>query len=164
MNTELKFEPSEELLDFADWFSKNWKILSEGEYTSNLGNYKIEYFNCLPKKSCSENTNFRVGLTSGVIQASKKRLEELDSENDFVFFMVIWCTIEFKVRLPIESDRIALEFYNKTSRSIKKVVMGYLNLLKNISSSESKRRMQLIMLIAKREEQKFNKNRIRILL
>lgn len=163
MNTELKFEPSEELLDFADWFSKNWKILSEGEYTSYLGNYKIKYHNFFPKDSCAGNTNFRVGVRSGVIEASKRRLEELDSENDFVFFMVIWCTIEFNVENNFKSDTIALEYYKKTGRSIKNIVQGYLRLFKDVNNSSNINRMNKIIEITK-QEPRFNKNRIRILL
>lgn len=163
-DVKYKFEPSEELLEFADSFSKQWKSLEDSNnYFSSNDNYQINYGDILKIGEPIRSTFFIVSQNTGIIRVSKSKLQELNITDDYVFFTILWCVVEFNITNIKESDRITLEYYKKTGRSIKNIIEGYIRLFKDTNYSSNVSRIKSIMEMSK-QEPKFNKNRIRILL
>ncbi len=188
MKTETyTFNPDEELLTFADEFSKNWEKYSvelyskESKrkhlphcYTSNNGKYKIDYFdkiidekasimNGLPVKLNEEHkdyqeiefkTNIRVGQQTGIIQISKSKLVEYETNSDYLFMMILWCTVEKDIKDAYKSDEIAFRYYLTTGRSIKNVLIGYINLFKASPSDLNVKRIEQLNKLADEHKQK----------
>ena len=90
-------------------------------------------------------TNIRVGLSSGIIEVSKSKLLALESNPDYVFFMVLWCAVEYNLKSNIQSDIITLKYYLKTGRSVKNIMLGYTSLFKRVPYTGNVIRMQKIM-------------------
>ena len=69
------FNPDEELLRFADEFSKKYKEISEGTYASKNGTYYIKYFDGKIKRGGSTiETPSRIHAQTGEMQFSKEKL------------------------------------------------------------------------------------------
>lgn len=153
-----KFEPSQELLDFANDFSDRWEKLSDGNYFSKNNNYEINIDD-------SKNTFFRISHQTKIIQVSTSKIHELEVSPDYIFYTILWCEIEWNVINYEMADKIAIEYYLTTGRPIKKIIEGSIKLFNNYNSQRNMSRTTKIMKLTKlKYEPKFNKNRIRILL
>lgn len=141
-----KFEPSDDLLQTADYFSKNWKTLSFGTYDSDDGKYRIEYIEVIIDEKTNEliNTSIRIGHTSGIIQISKSELIKLEITQNYIFFLILWCVVQRKTNNLIESDILTLEYYVSTGRPVKDIILGYANMFKAHNNEINLKRMKAI--------------------
>ncbi|MEK6884369.1 MAG: hypothetical protein AABY22_32355 [Nanoarchaeota archaeon] len=138
-----EFKPDQELLDFAKFFSENFKNLTYGEYHSKKAVYSINYFDLIVDNfEIPQHTNCRVGHTSGNMHFSKQRLLEQKCTPHYVFFLVLWLVQKLNLvksgnNSDIDADTTTLDYYFKMfpDRSIKDIVIGYLNTLFNIDES-----------------------------
>lgn len=120
--SNFKFVPDAELLKFADEFSKVYKLYSAGDYFSDNKKYHIRYLDTLEKS----NTPARVCINNGKIELVKDKLLSEKYTSDYVFYIIFWCIIETKVTNLKVSDKVALDYYATTGRSIKNVLKGIL--------------------------------------
>ncbi len=111
--TEYTFKPTDELVEFARMFADNYKLLSDSRYTSTYNNYCIDYlFGMTKKDGTKENVFFRV-LPNGKMEANKALIYKNEKiTGNFVFFMLMWCTIHYECRRAyMEVDKICMEYY-----------------------------------------------------
>lgn len=129
---ELIFKPSKELIEFADYFSNNYKKLNIGEYSSRNNNYEISYLSEIEETP----TVFRTHRESGLIQIDKRTLKKNKFTNNFVFYMIIWCAIIKEIPSFLNNhsyelcDLIAINYYKKTGRPTNSIIKGYELLLR----------------------------------
>jgi hypothetical protein len=120
---------NEELIEFAEWFSANYKELTTGiEYLSKNKTYKLLY---LDEFSGGQSYNFsRIKKSNGVIEINKQYTSESGIDSDFVYFMIIWVVIKWWMDfkrdsfLEIEVDRIAIKHYMEMGKSFDSVIFG----------------------------------------
>ena len=124
------FEPDSELLKFANWFSKNHKTLSVGEYFSDDKKYHISYLDriVLHSGSISE-TGARVSDTTGRIELDKTKISDEKFTHDFIFFLIIWCVVKFDCvksnnLSDMSVDKIALDYCSGIGLSTKDIING----------------------------------------
>lgn len=154
---EYKFNPSQELLDFADYFSNNFKTLSASvikdkkeypsTYRSNDGNYLIDYFYKIRDTKTNKvvNTNIRVSHNTGIIQISKSKIISQECTPEYIFYIILWCIVEREVNDIVKADRITFEYYLTTGKSIKNLLTSYIKSLDNKNYPINKKRLKLIM-------------------
>ncbi len=137
------FVPDQELIDFADDFSKNYNVYTCGLYTSKNGFYKIQYNNFDTFRF------FRIGHDSKIIEINKFDVEKLSP--DFVFYAIMWCVVVLRVKESghndkiLLADNIAMKYYLTTNRSRKNIALGIINLFEQSSNIElNKRRVKLM--------------------
>lgn len=148
--TKYKFKPDAELLKFADEFSANFKKTKLGTYQSDNGNYTIEY-----KKELLMNDGVKrhsmacVKREDGVIHlcktdfikthmsSAKHGVSKISS--DFVYFLILHCRCMYELgkidkekRPYMDADIHCCNFYFKTGRSKKNLLIGYLLLFSNL--------------------------------
>ena len=155
----LKFEPSEELLAFAETFSENWNIVGEGDYLSTGDGekrYHIKYVDNMIDGTTGEEptTNFKVMHPSGGIVVSKSKLQKYKTNNDYVFFMVIWCVVMNEVQDLSKADIITMEYYLGTGRLPKNVLTGYISIFEAGDSEFNHKRIQELIDFTNRNKRK----------
>lgn len=143
---QINFTPTKELIRFADKFSANWKNLSVGDYYSENKKYSIVYSEKITEKNGEEpNTNARIGHVSGVIEISKSKLIEQETNENFLFFIILWCIVQSETHNLIESDRLVMEYYKTTDRPVIDVIKGFAKLFqKALNETNLKRMKQLV--------------------
>lgn len=144
--------PDHELIKLATMFAEGYKTLPAGDYYSDNKTYHISYKEKLETSWGAEVTTYsRVGVVSGVIEFSRKRL--LSSEKitpDFVFYSVIWAIVQFESKDYFASDMIAMKHYMTTNRSIKNFATGFLTVTANDENMElNEKRYQSIISLLK---------------
>lgn len=144
---KLQFSPSEELVSFAKYFSDNWENLSCGQYKSDNGRYTIRYKEKLLDQKTNEelNTNVRVSHDSGIIEISKKRITELNTNKDYLFFIILWCIAQLHLKNYTESDIQTIQYYLTTGRSKMNLLNDYIGLFKTAPIELNRERMEKII-------------------
>ena len=123
------FKLDEELIEFATGISKNIKNLTEQTYYSENKTYAIEMYETFNDfQAGGLKTPARIGTNGGVIQFQKSKLIS-DYTEDFVYYVTIWCVIEFCVLNLKQSDIIATKHYLTTSKSKENLYKGYETML-----------------------------------
>lgn len=150
------FEPDKELLDFADYFSKNYKTLpigitlegSGGDYFSDNKKYHIKYVDKIIDITGHEpKTDVRIGHTTKVIEVSKSFLDTFENNSDYLFFVILWCIVkvESKERNDSKADITTMEYYMKTGRSVKNVLVCFVAVLQRVNHSEAHQRIKALL-------------------
>lgn len=122
----------QELIEFATYISNNFKNLDKEKfYYSKNEKYKVEIYETFTSLQAGGlKTPARVGQSTATIQLQRKKIEENYSK-DFVFFIVIWCGVEFEL-LDLElSDLVSIEYYLTTGKSKENLYNDYVNMLGN---------------------------------
>lgn len=145
-NKDFKFDPSEELIEFANSFSDSWSFVVNGDYYSRNNNYHVEvYDDIFDKNGTKLKIPSRVGEKTGVIQISKNNLKENDATNNYVFFLILWSVVEYNLKSHTKSDILAIEYYSKTGRPMKDVIRMYMDIFNQHNYPSNKERMDKIM-------------------
>lgn len=144
---KLQFNPSEELIKFAKDFSGKWENLSCGVYKSSNEKYTIHYKEKLLDQKTNEevNTNVRIGHSTGRIEISKKRITELNTNKDYLFFIILWCIAQLHLNNYSEADIQTIKYYLSTGRSKINLLNDYINLFKTAPSELNRERMEKII-------------------
>ncbi len=141
MESEIRtFNPVTELVDFADEFSENYKILSSGTYRSKNDNYTIDYLDIIKDKVTGNivNTMARIGHTSKVIELGKTKLLHDSITPDFVFYLILWliCKVNSSdYNSDFKTDESVVKYYLTTNRSNKNLALGIIELFSHHMSS-----------------------------
>lgn len=133
------FNPDDELLKFAKWFSENYQLLKPGDFYSDNKNYHVKY-----KQHLTDNitgltmaTNARVGMTSGTIELDKTKFSVASYSPNFMFYIILWCVAEKKNKGNLFlSDEECCNYYLTTNRDVKDLINGYLETVKLAMNTE----------------------------
>lgn len=117
------FAPDEELLEFANFFSKDYRTLCVGDYFSNEKKYHIRYVDEIKGE-----TQVRVALSSGRIEFDRFKIISEDCNEDVIFFWIMWCVIQRKERDIMKSDLMTITYYLTTNRPLASVQQAFLNI------------------------------------
>ena len=123
---------TKELLDFADYFGKNFKILTSSSpiptiYKSEHGNYTIKYFDDIIDSVTgdkAQNQSGRISHDTGIIELSRNYFKKDIISSDFIFFIIICLKTLPKTGSIFNSDAIALANYIKQKRSVESLIKG----------------------------------------
>ena len=144
-NLKIEFNPDKELLDFAEFFSKNWKILVLDKYNSYHNNYMINYVDDINNPF---DTVVRIGQTTKIIEISKHGLTSCDANENFIFYIILWCIVDFELKNTFNSDKTTLTYYLKTKRSIKDLMTCIIkSFTQRPNLTDSKRTIDMFKLI-----------------
>lgn len=140
---DYKFQPDEELLGFAETFSENWNIVGPGDYVSpGDKKYHVKYVEKITTNGREPTTNILVEYPSGMIVISKSKLEKLETNNDYIFFMILWCIVQREERDLAKADITTMEYYLKTGRLPKNVLLGYISVFSSGDSELKRQRIE----------------------
>ena len=132
--------PDKELTHFADTFSKHYKKLPAGFYSSANGTYRLEY----KKYIKGSKTGARIvidGARSGLVEIDKREYKSALVTADWVFYIIIWCHVVRAVKGDcLLADSIMLDWYATTGRSMRNIFIGYCYLLQNTHSVDNMKR------------------------
>lgn len=105
------FEPDEELLKFATNFSDNYKDCPIGDYFSENKKYHISYVDEVIDRHTEEKIECgaRIGHDSHLITIDKSFFSRDKITSDFLWFVILWCTVEVEVKNIMKSDLIVLQ-------------------------------------------------------
>ena len=119
-----KFEPSKDLLTFAEDFSKKYKLVNPGCYRSGEFGYGPHSIVYLELNSQSSPKNFDVNIERGYFVFAKDVLVNY-SEN-YVYYMIIWMAIHLDMPREYErTDTHALRHYLKTKLNKNDILKGF---------------------------------------
>jgi len=136
------FKPSEELIAFANEFSGNYRKLSVGTYSSDDGQFRIDYLDKIRDNVTGSviNTPANIGHDSKVMQLGKNYLMDWNENSDFIFWLIIWLMAKVTNKKCTENDTytdiFVLGYYVTTGRSLKNMALGFLDLSKNTKNME----------------------------
>lgn len=136
---ENKFKIDQELIDFADSFSKKYLKLPLGVFNSDKMNYSLI---CV-KKIEGNNTGARMSKNTGLIQLDKSILSK--TSEDFVFIVIIWCIINHNGSKIEEADLTAFEYYKTTGRKLENFTNGFFDILERVPTELNKQRIKNIL-------------------
>lgn len=139
-----QFQPDEELLGIAETFSENWNIIGPGDYVSpGDKKYHIKYVDKITTDGSEQASNIVVEYPSGMIVISKDKLHSLQTNNDYVFFMILWCVVNRETRDDLaKTDIITMEYYLQTGRLPKNVLNGYISVFGSGDNEITRERIQ----------------------
>ncbi len=142
----IKFSPDAELLAFAESFSDHYKVLTAGEYVSDNRKYQITYFNRIRDQYTRRviNTGARVSQNTGIIHLDKFIFKNKAYNNDYIFYVIMWCVIEYQYKDIMLSDRIALQYYLSTGRSKQNILIAQGELFKTAPSNLNIKRAKIM--------------------
>lgn len=137
------FEPNEELVAFAETFSENWNIVGVGDYVSpGDKKYHIKYEEMILENGVEPTTNIVVHK-SGAIIISKAKLQKYETNNDYIFFMILWCIVLKEIGGDhSKADLITMDYYLRTGRLPKNVLLCYISLFSAGHTELKHRRIQ----------------------
>lgn len=145
------FKPHTDLILFASYFSKNYRLLNTGMYFSNEKNYMLN-FDTNAKFGASQTNVWRIEHLSHIMQVSIDFIQDPEVSADFVFFMIIWsgCLIHYKKELRLtdfeRADKETMQYYKTTGRSVKNIVKGYVFIFKKWAPSDAvNRRLKWVL-------------------
>lgn len=133
-----------DLIKFAEQFSKNYKKLKCGKYTSDCGKYKINYEHRLKDKTgVFIETPYRIGHTTGIMDFSKSKC--VNMPQSFIFNGIIWCYAVTKLHPYdlVKSDLTAIKHSLENGFSKKEMMINYINTFKK-TESENRNRINKI--------------------
>lgn len=165
METEAKviFNPDAELVEFAKDFSDKYRKISAGIYKSNGDKYTIDYLEQIRDKVTKSivNTIARIGHNSKLIQLDRGKFMSYKENSDFVFFLILWCIAKVECQKckynDSYTDIFVLGYYLTTGRSIKNMVLGFLDMIKNVENMEHNKKRYLAIDKYIKEYQEKNK-------
>jgi len=144
---EEKFNPDKELVDFANWFSNNYKLLSACQfgipsvYISDNAKYQIDYFQEI--KHPHNTTVGMIAHSTGTIRLSKSRLMNENITPDYVFWLILWLVVYLQIKNLQQADDIIVEYYlANTKRSTENIISGYKDMVTYSPTDESKVRLE----------------------
>ncbi len=157
MDAKLIFNPDSELVDFATYFSDNYKDLEVGSYFSDVDNYEIKFLDRITDSNtgCFINTNARVCIgtedenlfnRNGIIELDKTKLSVSQITTDYVFFIIMWCVCKSNNSTVscFNIDELVVNYYITTGRSSKNLVLGIIELFRHAPSLINNERYILI--------------------
>lgn len=139
---QIIFNPNDELIAFAKQFSDNYRIVSNGTYQSDDGNYRIDYLDEIRDKLTNYvvNTPARIGHDSKIMQLDRSKFMSYKENYDFVFFIILWLIAKVEcVKCKYNdsyTDIFVLGYYVSTGRSLKNMALGFLDIIKNTGNTE----------------------------
>jgi len=143
MENKITFEPDEELIAFANDFSKKFTYCPDGEYDSSIGSYKIifqeDFDNLL-----GHSTVIRIGNESTHINFRRKDI--LHYSSDFIFYLIIWLHCVNKNQETFQNNISCIDKFvmdicvrlGKNRISITKDILQYLKLVNKGSDRSDK--------------------------
>lgn len=140
------FNPDTELIEFAKYFSDNYKNLKEWVYLSEKANYKISYIDSIvdAKTLNLVNSTARISTISKVIEINRLSLLNGNYNSDYVFYLILWLVAKDKFHLENKSDThvdiLVLNYYVTTGRSLKNMALGFIYSIKNNISDYNHKR------------------------
>jgi hypothetical protein len=140
--------PDPELIEFAETFSQTYTKISLGDYYSDKKTYHIRYLKTLESAFGLEIETFmRVGMVSGIIEYSQKKLFSFGEKMtpDFVFYQTIWAVIQNQTKDFFLSDTIAMKYYLTTNRSTKNIIIGYAEMSRRSNMKFNQNRIEKLM-------------------
>lgn len=135
--------PNQELIDFADDFSKAFKIFPAGTYNSRFNNYEILYHERNEKQS--DFIAARVSNISGIIGLYKHDLISHNFTVDGVFYLIIWCWFRQHVNSEMDADRYAIKWYLATNRPMVNMIWDQMALFRAKPTTLNIERYQKIL-------------------
>jgi hypothetical protein len=131
-NTKIEFQDAE-LINFAKQFSDSYKNLKIGEYFSENSKYHIKYLPELMdvRIKAPLAVGARIEIKTGIIELNRFIFKSKEYTPDFLFYIIIWCVVRNTIegRNDIRNaDKMTVEYYLTTGRSIKNLAVGCLNL------------------------------------
>ncbi len=135
--------PDEELIEFADKFSRNFMLFSPGTYLSSNSKYKIIYSldtefvpaipmdvpGVFPKRK--PYFSGRINMYKDIIEICKRDILESEMSVDGVFYLIVWLAMRRKCHDVFEADIKTMKWYLTTGRSVKKTVIDQIKIFKN---------------------------------
>ncbi len=112
---DVKFSPDIEFIDFAEWFSKNYKMLQAGNYFSINHNYKISYYDRVDVNGRKLTMASSVGHTSKTIVFNTEMRDIEYITKDFVYAQIVWCAA--KIDMFISFAEVKLNTVYKYSNT-----------------------------------------------
>ncbi len=137
------FNPSEELLKFADTFSGNCDTMPERDYYSSNNKYHIRYLDVIRDKKTGNilTTTARVGHDTGIMEISKAFCQDERITPHFIYWLILWLVVQKEIQNALEADRIVTEYYLKnTNRPENDLLIGMLEICLLAPSQESSER------------------------
>ncbi len=126
--SKMKFKPDKELLNFATWFSENYKKLPVGEYHSKK--YRISYLNKIKETIYETESIAKIHNETGVMKFNKKNCKSKHITPDCIFFLILWLNAMRLVKNRLIADFMTLEYYLKLKKSKKEICLGFLQIMK----------------------------------
>ncbi len=138
--SQFKFRPTKELLEFAEYISKNFKKLKVNDYYSANKNYHVQVLPTIINERFNEEekTPYRVGHESGVMQFSMKKTK--DCCGNYFYYAVLWCQCKRELIFYndeqddefsyILADKLTLEQYKKSGRQLNCVITSMIKFFK----------------------------------
>lgn len=146
---KITFTPDKELVDFATSFSDRYANLKVGLYQSRTQKYRINYLSKFVDAKTGERvySGARVamdGKNEGVIQIDKSIFKKKQYTPDYVFFIILWCIVQYKFENIPLSDKITAEYYVKTKRSRNNCAIGFIESMSHRLTKENLERIKMI--------------------
>lgn len=143
-----EFNPDSELVDFATYFSDNYKTLEVGGYFSDVDNYEIRYLDRITDigngdyiesnaRVCVGTTDENLFNRNGIIELDKTKLSVSQITSDYVFFIILWCVCKSinSTESLFNIDELVVMYYLTTGRSNKNLSLGIIELFRSSPSS-----------------------------
>lgn len=140
--SKIIFNPDVELVEFAKDFSDKYMKLNSGTYSSDGGKYRIDYLEKIRDKVTGNiiDTPARIGHKSRVIELDRESLMQWKDNSDFIFYLILWCIAKVECKECEDNDTYAdifvLGYYLTTGRSVKNMILGFLDLTNNAKNRE----------------------------
>lgn len=124
--TKNTFTPTSELVEFAQRFSQNYKIMEFGVYRSTKGTYTIHYVK-VNKDSPTAYWVSRVMANDNIIELQKETLLDNSYTADYIFFIILWCIClrELENHNLVEADILTLQYCLNNGMSKKNIYLGF---------------------------------------
>lgn len=130
-----------EQIEFFDEISK--KELKLGSLRSKNLKHKVEI------KELNISTPVRVGKSTGSIQINLPIVKERKINSDQLFFLLVWCSIEYHLDNLKASDQIAIEYYESTGRTLSELLNIYSIMVELNNTEENRNRHDNILNLLK---------------
>lgn len=141
MTTQLSYTPTQELIEFADDFSKNCKSYGTGTYLSKDKTYTLEFKHKLENYP---NSLAKTRIKDGLFQLAKDFLIEHDLHPDLVFYTIIWMDAMWQHEDTAKADMVATQYILTTNKSYKDILKGMAVVFMQSGSSSNQERFKQI--------------------
>ncbi len=149
-----------DILDFAEWFSKNYKTLSSDvhshyaqnnpqlnfcTYIDKTNKYKIEYYDVIFENDKPISSPISVNLNNGDIRISKYFFTKTEKSNEnWVLYSIIWCFCCGSKNDLMRADLLALKYYIQLKKPIKDILFYSLAVFSKSPSEQNRNRYKAI--------------------
>ena len=135
------FDIDKEQIEFFDEISK--KQLKLGCLRSKNLKHKVEV------KELNISTPMRVGKSTGSIQINLPIVKERKINSDQLFFMLVWCSVEYHLDNLKASDQIAIEYYHSIGKPLNVLPDIYSIMLELNNNEENRNRYDNVLNLLK---------------